>query len=70
MHNNITNSVVYPDPDPYIIIKQKTEEKLWLVLFCDFFMTFYLLRLTGTRMYNVPSKCNKQKSLAKQTYFW
>jgi hypothetical protein len=44
-----------PDPDPApdpSIIKQKLQEKL---LFCDFFLTFYLL--------------NKQKNLLQKLIF-
>ncbi len=32
------------DPDPSITM-QKTEEKPWFLLFCDFFMNFYLWRM-------------------------
>jgi hypothetical protein len=30
-----------PDPAPESIIKQKKEEKLLFLLFCDFFQTFH-----------------------------
>ncbi len=43
-----------PDPDPSII-KGKKEKPLFL-LFCDFFMTFHLLRMI--KMYH---KTNNQK---------
>ncbi len=41
-----------PDPDPSIN-KQKNEVKSWFLLFSDFFMTFYLWRITYV---NVPLK--------------
>ncbi len=34
-----------PDPNPFII-KQKWWEKSWFLLFCDFFLTFYLWKIT------------------------
>jgi hypothetical protein len=48
-----------PAPDPFII-KQKQKEKPWcFLLFCDFFMTFYLWKIDV----KVASKTNKQKTL-------
>ncbi len=46
--------IVLMDPS---INESKNSEKPWFLLFCDFFMTFYV---------NVPSKRNKHKNLGKK----
>jgi hypothetical protein len=56
-----------PDPYPYSdpsIIKQKLQEKPWILLFCDFFLTCYLWKM----MY-VPSKSNMQKNFFFVQFF-
>ncbi len=49
------------DPDPSII---KQKDKLWFLLFCDFFMTFYLKNYK-----NAPSKSNKNLKFRKTIIF-
>jgi hypothetical protein len=46
------------------IIKQKYKEKHLFLLFCDFFMNYYL----ENEMKNVHSKSNTQKNLEKSSF--
>jgi hypothetical protein len=59
-------SNVCTDPDPSIN-KQKNSDKPWLLLICDFSMTFYLSLKTDV---NVPTVRNKQNNLEKKLIFW
>jgi hypothetical protein len=54
-----------PDPDPSILpaSSTKSKKKPWFLLFCDFYMTFYLWRMMEMYLQKVKSKKRRKKHI-------